>query len=238
MLGNIKTNAKSDPDYNSYFLSSCAAKKNFLTDLSKIGLLGNVKYLKFINQNNEKREPDDSDEELGFIDNEYFFNKNGMIKEQRQYNSNELSQIFVFSYDKKNFLISKDYYNSEREIVTKSIFENKLNNKRKLYRQMEFSAWERSLSDSIKVRYRIFPEEIIEFLYDKNGNLIQQNLYQRNTSFKNVIDYQGGKMIKGKTVSLLDNSIWSSIQYDCLKFDQNQNCIKYEDTDVTIEYYK
>ena len=103
---------------------------------------------------------------------------------------------------------------------------------------MEFRAWERSLSDSIKVRYRIFPEEIIEFLYDKNGNLIQQNLYQRNTSFKNVIEYQDGKMIKGKTVSLLDNSIWSSIQYDCIKFDQNQNCIKYEDTDVTIEYYK
>lgn len=150
----------------------------------------------------------------------------------------ELSQIFVFSYDTKNFLISKDYYNSEREIVTKSIFENKLNNKGKLYRQMEFRAWERSLSDSIKVRYRIFPEEIIEFLYDKNGNLIQQNLYQRNTSFKNVIEYQNGKMIKGKTVSLLDNSIWSSNQYDCLKFDQNQNCIKYEDTDVKIEYYK
>ena len=167
------------------FLSSCAAKKNSLTDLSKIGLAGNVKYLKFINQNNKEKEADDTDEEIEFIDNEYFFNKDGMITEQRRYSSNELSQIFIFSYDKKNFLISKDYYNSKREIVTKSIFENKLNNKGKLYRQMEFRAWERSLSDSIKVRYRIFPEEIIEFLYDKNGNLIQQNLYQRNNSALN-----------------------------------------------------
>ncbi|MEP0212485.1 MAG: hypothetical protein ABJD66_04690 [Cellulophaga sp.] len=220
------------------FLSSCAAKKNYLTDLNKIGLLGNVKYLKFINQNNEEREPADSNEEPGYIDNEYFFNKNGMITEQRQYISNELSQIFVFSYDNKNFLISKEYYNSEREIVTKSMFENKLNNKGKLYRQMEFRAWEKSLSDSTKVQYRIFPEEIIEFLYDNNGKLSQQKHYQSNTSFKYVIEYQDKRITKATTVDLIDNGIWSSTPYDCLKFDQNQNCIKYKDTGVKIEYYK
>ena len=109
------------------FLSSCAARKNSLTDLSKIGLLGNVKYLKFINQNNEEKEADDSDEEIGFIDNEYFFNKNGMITEQRQYSSNELSQIFVFSYDKKNFLISKDYYNLKTNSITRENFTDKWN---------------------------------------------------------------------------------------------------------------
>ena len=220
------------------FLSSCAAKKKSLTDLGKIGLLGNVKYLKFIHQNNDEKKSNDSDEKIGYIDNEYYFNKNGMITEQRQYSSNELSQIFVFSYDKKNFLISKDYYNSIKEIVNKSIFENKFNNKGKLYRQLEFRAWEKSLSDSIRVRYRIFPSEIIEFLYDNNGKLSQQNYYQSNTSFKYVIEYKNGRMVKASTVDLIDNGIWSTSRYDCLKFDQNQNCIKYQDTDVKIEYYK
>jgi len=220
------------------FFSSCATKKNTLTDLEKIGLLGNVKYLKFIHLSNQEKKSDDSDEEVAFIDNEYFFNKSGMITEQRQYISNELRQTFVFSYDKSNLLISKEYYDDAKKLVMRSIFENKLNNKGKLYRQTEYMAWEKSLSDSTNVRYNIFPYEIIEYLYEDNGKLSKQNYYQSNTSFKNVAEYQERRIIKETTISLSDESIWGSTQYNCLKFDQNQNCIEYEDTKVKIEYYK
>ncbi|KAA2218384.1 MULTISPECIES: hypothetical protein [Maribacter] len=221
-----------------FFSSSCATKKNYLTDLEKIGLLGNVKYLKFIHQSNQENEFDDSDEEVAIIDNEYFFNKSGMIAEQREYSSNELSQTILFSYDKNNLLISKGYYDGEKKLTMRSIFENKLNNERKLYRQTEYRAWEKSLSDTTNVRYNIFPYEIIEYLYEGNGKLSKQNYYQSNTSFKIALEYQEKRIFKETIISLSDESIWGSTQYNCLKFDQNQNCIEYKDTKVKIEYYK
>ena len=135
-------------------------------------------------------------------------------------------------------MISKNHYNSSKKLVNKSKFENELNKKGKLYRQTEFNAWEKSLSDSSKVRYQFFPEEIIEFLYDNKGKLSKQKLCQSSlSSFQHVIEYQNGRMYQGTTVDLMDNSIWSSTEYECLKFDSNNNCIKYKDADVKMEYY-
>ena len=70
-----------------------------MTDLDKIGLKGQVKYLKFeshLTEEDEELASSQNEEEGIRIDNEFFFNEDGMISEQRQYSKSELSQIFVF----------------------------------------------------------------------------------------------------------------------------------------------
>ena len=92
-----------------------------MTDLDKIGLKGPVKYLKFTSQPTEGSGTlaNTQNEGEGIrIDNEFFFNEHGMISEQRQYSSSELSQIFVYKYDNNNRLISKEYFNSSNCSLT------------------------------------------------------------------------------------------------------------------------
>jgi len=239
----------------SLLLSNCAINKNRLTDLEKIGLTGKVKYLKFNNQDisknqksgNEPTQHQDEGEGV-FVDNEFLFNKNGMISEQRQYSSNELTQIYKFSYDKKNRLISKDYYNASMELVAKSKFENILNNKGKLIKQTEFRTLGNPLSDTTSVKYSLFPYQITKYLYDGHGNLRQFNQYQSFSPYlKEITEYKNGRMIKYSIVDLMDDSFTGSSYYKCMDFDQEHNCIKYkiigEDhsesyTKVKIEYYK
>ena len=214
-----------------------------MTDLDKIGLKGQVKYLKFESQLTEESEELTRTQNEGEgirIDNEFFFNRNGMISEQRQYSLSELSQIFVFEYDKSNRLISKDYFNSSNELVMKSKFENALNSKGKITRQLEFRAIKNSLTDSSKVAYQKMPHETMEFSYNQNGELTKMTYIQSvfGPDFpKSIIEYKNGLMDKQLSVDLNGNVIGSS-DIICLELDKIGNCIKLKTTDnsTTEEY--
>ena len=223
-----------------------------MTDLDKIGLKGQVKYLKFESQLTEEGGELASTQNEGKgigIDNEFFFNEDGMISEQRQYSKSELSQIFVFEYDNHNRLISKNYFNSSREPVMKSKFENTLNSKGKIIKQLEFRAIKNSLMDSTKITYQKTPHETMEFSYDQNGELTKMTYIQSvfGPNFpKGVIEYKNGQMDKQLSVDSNGNVI-SSSDVICLEFDKIGNCIKLktkdsstaeEYTNAEIRYYE
>jgi hypothetical protein len=223
-----------------------------LTDLEKIGLKGQVKRLKFESISNGKKgelTQADYEGEGTIIDNEFFFNKNGMISEQRQYSSSELSLIFVFEYDEINRLISKKYYNSSNELVMKSKFKNIINSKGKLIRQLEFRATENSMTESSKIEISKKPYETIEFSYSENGELIKMIYIQSifGPDFPRImIEYKNGLMIKQSTIDFSGEVIQSS-EVKCLELDKNGNCTKLKTKDnnpseeytiALIEYYK
>jgi len=227
----------------SILLFSCSENKNTTTDLEKIGLTGQVKSLKFEHTKNEKE-----DENSFYIDNEFYFNENGMISEQNQYSSEGLLHFHSFNYDEKNLLISKTYFNGSREFVSKSKIENVLNKKGKLIMQSEYRALGNSLTDSINLKYSVFPYQITEFLYDSNWNLIKFNVYDRfSSNIKDVTELNNGKIVKNSIVVIEDGEIFSESIYDCVKYDSKKNCIRYKATGIDstesfinarIEYYK
>jgi len=223
-----------------------------LTDLDKIGLKGQVKYLKFeshLTEEDEELASSQNEEEGIRIDNEFFFNEDGMISEQRQYSKSELSQIFVFEYDNHNRLISKGYFNSSHQLVMKSKFENILNNKGKIIKQLEFRSITNSLMDSTKITYQKRPYETMEFSYNRNGKLTKMTYIQSvfGPDFpKSIIEYKNGLMDKQLAIDSNGNVI-SSSDVMCLEFDKIGNCIKLktnnnsmteEYTSAEITYYK
>ncbi|OBQ46703.1 hypothetical protein JJL45_11880 [Tamlana sp. s12] len=211
----------------SILLISCSFSKNVTTDLEKIGLTGKVKSLKFEHERNSTEK-----ENTYFIDNEFYFNQNGMIYEQRQYSSEGLIHINSYNYDKKNLLISKTYFNGSREFVNKSKIENAINKKGKLIKQSEYRALGNSLTDSINLKYSVFPDQITEFLYDSNWNLIKYNVYDRMSSFiKEVTELNNGEIMKSSTVVIEDGEIFSESIYDCVEYDSKKNCIRYKVTE-------
>jgi hypothetical protein len=208
-------------------LISCSSNKNITTDLQKIGLTGKVKSLKF-----EHEKDSTENENTHFIDNEFYFNQNGMISEQRQYSSEGLIHIHSYNYDEKCLLISKTCFNGSREFVNKSKIENVLNKNGRLLKQSEYRALGNSLTDSINLKYIVFPDQITEFLYDSNGNLIKYNNYDRIFSFiKDVIELNNGEIVKNSTIVIEDGEIISESFYNCVEFDTKKNCIRYKVTE-------
>lgn len=225
---------------------SCSSDKNSLTDLEKIGYTGNVKTIKF----EGKEESKEKIEENGYkVSNELLFNRNNMISELRKYSSEGLNEIHTYIYDDNNLLISKNYYDGSREFVSKSKFENELNDKGKLTKQSEFKSLGNSIVDSTDVKFNIFPDQITEFIYDSNENLIQYNVYDRPTSnLKNVIELSNGEVIKTYLIVGDSGELFGEItHFKCDEYDENNNCIKYKLTEndsthsyvnVKIEYYE
>ena len=229
----------------SILLINCSSNKNVTTDLEKIGLTGKVKSLKF---EHERNSTEKENENTYFIDNELYFNQNGMIYEQRQYSSEGLIHIHSYNYDEKNLLISKTYFNGSREFVNKSKIENALNKKGKLIKQSEYRALGNSLTDSINLKYSVFPDQITEFLYDSNSNLIKYNVYDRMSSFiKEVTELNNGEIVKSSTIVIEDGEIFSESIYDCDEYYSKKNCTRYKATErdstesfinARVEYYK
>ena len=235
-----------------FLLFNCSTTKRTLTDLEKIGLKGRVKHLKFESSLNRKKGAlfqTDNEGEGITIDNEFFFNENGMISEQRQYSSSELTQIFIFEYDKINRLISKNYYNSSNELVMKSKFKNTLNSKGKLIRQSEFRATENSLTESSKIEFSKTPHETMEFSYSENGELIKMTYIQSvfGPDFPRIIvEFTNGLVTNQSTIDF-NGEVIQSTEVKCLELDENGNCIKLKTNDnkpseeytvALIEYYK
>jgi hypothetical protein len=210
-----------------------------------MGLTGKVKSLKF---DNERNKAETENENAYFIVNEFYFNQKGFISEQRQYSSEGLIQIHDFNYDKNDLLISKTYFDGSKKFMNKSKIENELNQKGKLIKQSEYISLGNSLTDSINLKYSVFPDQITEFFYDSNWNLTQYNFYDRGSSnMKDVNELKDGEIAKMSTIIISDGEIFSETFYDCVEYDSMKNCRRYRviENDSTesflnlkIEYYK
>ena len=229
----------------SILLLSCSSNKNTTTDLEKIGLNGKVKSLKF---DHERNKAETENENTYFIANEFYFNQKGFISEQQQYSSEGLIQIHDFNYNENDLLISKTYFDGSRKFMNKSKIENELNKKGKLIKQSEYKALGNSLTDSINLKYSVFPDQITEFFYDSNWNLTQYNYYDRTSSFmKEVIELNNNEIVRNSTIIISDGEIFSESSYECVEYDSIKNCRRYRviENDSTesffnlkIEYYK
>lgn len=229
----------------SILLFSCSSDKNATNDLERIGLKGTIKSLRF---EHERNKAETENENAYFIENEFYFNQNGFISEQRQYSSEGLIHIYAFNYDKNNLLISKTYFDDSKKFMNKSKIENELNQKGKLIKQSEYRALGNSLKDSINLKYSVFPDQITEFFYDSNWNLTQYNLYDRTSSFmKEVTQLNDDEIAKISTIIISDGEIFSESSYECVEYDSMKNCQRYRVTEndstesyfnLKIEYYK
>ncbi|WP_299527035.1 hypothetical protein [Winogradskyella sp.] len=229
----------------SILLFSCSSNKNTTTDLEKIGLNGNIKSLKF---DHERNKAEKENENAYYIENEFYFNQKGFISEQRQYSSEGIIQIHDFNYNTNDQLISKTYFDGSRKFMNKSKIENKLNQKGKLIKQSEYRALGNSLTDSINLKYSVFPDQITEFFYDSNWNLTQYNYYDRTSSFiKEVIELNDRGILRNSTIVISDGEIFSVSSYECVEYDSMENCQRYRVTEndstesflnLKIEYYK
>lgn len=223
---------------------SCSVNKNTSTDLEKFGLLGKVKRHKFERRSYVEQES----EETYFLENEYFFNQNGLISEQRQYSSEELVKIYSYKYNDNNILISKICRANSGKFLSKSKYENVFNKKGKLIKQSEFFGLGDPLKDSINLNYNLIPNQITKFYYDSDWNLIKYDIYDRSFSgIKEVMELNGRKIVKTSTVQIKDGEIFSESTYYCVEYDSKDNCIRYKATDgdskesylnATIEYYE
>jgi hypothetical protein len=228
-----------------------------------MGLKGKVKLIRFYNLNksdhDRSAEPNQeisndleseiiNDEEELTSDNEFLFDKNGMICEKRKYLSNKLTWIYILHYDDKSLLKYKDQYNASKQFITRSKFKNIVDNNGNLNKQIEYIPLGNHPIDTINLRFNQFPEKITEYYYDSSGDLSQIIDYQNSISFwKYVTDYKDGRMIKYSTLETINDSIFSSQIFKCLEFDNKLNCTKYklinEDSTESIvkaeiEYYK
>ena len=236
------------PLFTLLFLS--CAKNDILTDLKKIGLKGNVKKIRFyhVPSNDDTEKGEIYDEEELTIDNEYYFNENGMITKKIEYYSNKLNWKYLFKYDEKNLLIFKNQYNSNGELVARSKYENIIDNNGKLNKQNEFITLEKPPLDTIDTKFRKFPEKTTEYFYDVNGNITQINEYQSSVPFwKHITDYEEGNMSKYSTLEISNDSLILSEKFNCLTFDSKLNCIEYNIIDkeknetlvkAEIEYFE
>lgn len=221
----------------SILLISCSSNKNITTDLQKIGLTGKVKSLKF---DHERNIAEQENENAYFIENEFYFNRKGFISEQKQYSSEGLIQIHDFNYDKNDLLISKTYFDGSKKFMNKSKIENELNQKGKLIKQSEYRSLGNSLTDSINLKYSVFPDQITEFFYDSNWNLTQYNFYNRGSSnMKEVTELKDGEIAKISTIIISDGDIFSKTSYDCVEYDSMKNCRRYRviENDSTVSYF-
>lgn len=231
---------------------NCASNNSQLTDLSKMGLIGNVKYVKtntLLPENDEDSINDKNAEQETRIDREYFFNDNGMISEQRNYSPTGLAQKFVFKYDKDNHLISKEYFNPSNKLVMKSNFETQLNSKGQLSKQIEYRAIKSSLADSIEIAYQQTPYETLEFSYGINGELSQMTYIQSvfGPEFPKIeVNYKDGMIDTQSTIDP-NGTLVNSNEMHCMELDKSGNCIRlktvYDNNnggyiDIEIEYYK
>jgi hypothetical protein len=235
-------------------LSGCA-HKNKLTDLQLMGLNESVKRIKYFHfENSEYKKNKNfethaaSKEEVLVINNEYIFNEVGMVEEKREYYFDELRWIYIFNYGKNSLLKYKDQYDVSGEIITRTKYENTLDRKGKLVKQIEYRALANISIDTTDVIFSQFPERITYINYDSSGSLKNTVELKRSMSmWKNITSYKQGQITQHSTVEIKNDSTIFSDRFECLKFDDKSNCVKYkslsEDNsesyiNVEIEYYK
>ena len=113
-----------------FLVTSCSKENVRKTDLELMNLNGKVKLIKVfqykaISKNGViEKEKIDNSKGVAYVDNQFFFNKNGMIQEQREYLSDKLNHKYLFYYDKDLNITKKEYFNSLGELINESNFEN------------------------------------------------------------------------------------------------------------------
>lgn len=224
--------------------TNCSVKQSRYTDLQKMDLNGNVESIKFsqfqaVKKDGQiQKEPIQSSDYIAYVDNEYHFNKKGMINNHIQYISNRMTHKYVYEYDKNLCTISKKYYDSSGKLVNESHFKNVLNEDGELVEETEFMTGKNVDSNIIVSTFENKNKvEKIDYVgdmkfgkqkykYNANNNVIEENNLSEDGEifFKVKTVYnEKGNIIKTVRVDEKGDAI-SIANYKYLKFDDKGNC--------------
>ncbi|GAA0872974.1 hypothetical protein GCM10009117_21210 [Gangjinia marincola] len=191
---------------------------------------------------------------IAYVDNEYYFNKKGMIDNHIQYTSNRMTHKYVYEYDKNLCTISKKYYDYSGELVNESYFKNVLNEEGELVEEKEYMTGKNvdrnvilsNFVDKNKVEEIDYVGDMIlrkqKYKYNANNNVIEEiNLSEGDQiSFKVKHLYNYNRNIV-KTVTVDEKGDTISIEnYKYLKFDDEGNWTKMlitgsDSTEILVE---
>lgn len=232
-----------------------------------MNLKGNVKSIKLfqykaISKNGViEKEKIENLEGVAYINNQFFFNKKGMIEEQREYISDKLKNKYLYFYDKDLNVTKKEYYNSLGELISKSNFENIHNSNGELIEEKEIMNGEQFKNNwthrIFKNKNEITKNEYLdsniyrsyEYQYDDKGNIIQEISYNndRTIFFKIMTSFDdNNNRIKDIVLDDKEGKI-SQTHYKYPEFDTQNNwkrILIYKDdiltklTEVKIEYFQ
>jgi len=250
----------------SAILLNCSNETIRKTDLDEMHIKGKVKSVKIfqykaVKKNGKiKKEKIDNSGSSVSVNNQFDFNKKGMVTEQRKYISDRFSKKFTYVYDDDLNILSKDYYDNSGNLLAESKFENVHNSNGELIEEKEFMTgknldnnWtHKFFKNKNKVKKIDYSgeksHEIREYFYDKNGNLIQENWNSPDGTIhmKTIMEYNDGNL---KQTSILDSkdSLISNQYFEYLEFDHGNNWTKLlisennkpeSIIEVEIEYYE
>jgi len=227
----------------SVLFANCSVKNSRYTDLQKMNLNGNVESIKFsqfqaVEKNGQiEKQPLPKLDYMAYVDNEYHFNKKGMIEDHIQYISNRMTHKYVYEYDKNLCTISKKYYNQSGELVNESYFKNVLNEEGEIVEEKEFMTGKNVDSNVIlstfvnknKVEKIVYVGDMIfgkqKYKYNANNNVIEEtDLSEDDQIFLKVKTFYNDKGNIIQTVSVDEKGDTISIEnYKYLKFDDKGN---------------
>ncbi|MBJ2176550.1 hypothetical protein JBL43_20040 [Aureibaculum sp. A20] len=232
--------------YYSYLLIlllSCSNQPVRETDLKRMNLNGNVKSVKLtqfkavLNNGVIEKEKFENSEGVIYADNKYFFNKNGMILEHKEYLSDTLNSRISIQYDKNLNILKKHYYNSTGELINESTFENTHNSNGELIEEKELMRGNEFKNKWINKIFKDKKEVIkinhsgsdtlksYKYEYDKKGNRIKEIRYQSDGSvfieIMNSFDNNNSR-IKEIVIGSANDTI-SNENYEYLEFDLYNN---------------
>lgn len=158
-----------------------------------MSLKGNIKSLKIfqfdaieLNGVVQKTKPDNS-KEVVYVNNQYTFNKQGMIIEHQEFISDELSQRFTYEYDNDLNILKKHYYNQKGDLINTSNYENIHDSSGNLIEEKEFMTgkhfennWTQKIfKNKNETNKNVYVGEEIyktyEYIYDKQNNRTEEN---------------------------------------------------------------
>ena len=173
------------------------------------------------------------------VDNQFEFNRLGMITEQRRYISDKLSNKFIYEYDIDLNIIAKDYYDNSGNLMAESKFENIHHSEGELIEEKEYMTGE-NLDNNWTHKFFVNKNEIKEisysgeraydireYFYNKNGNLIKENWNNRDGKvyIKTLYKYENGNIYQVSTFDSNDSLI-SKEKYNYLTYDHKKNWTK------------
>lgn len=223
-------------------VTSCSKENIRKTDLELMNLNGKVKFIKvfqykaILRNGVIEKEKVDNSKDVAYVDNQVFFNKKGMIQEQREYISDKLNHKYLFHYDKDLNITKKEYFNSLGELINESDFENIYNSNGELIEEREIMKGEQFKSNWIQ---KIFKDKNVitkneyldteiyksyEYQYDNNGNRIIENRYNKDGTLSIQIMTSFNNNNRIKEIMLDGNGeTFSQERYEFPEFDSNNN---------------
>ena len=196
------------------------------THLQEMKLNGEVKYLKVYEYNNK---------ELNFV-KEYFFNRQGNIERNNNYQKGQLNSEFIYHYDDQGRfsfyeMNTQNKYDNKHHIILSTIYreEKELFHIEFVYNDID------QLVEVSNFNNKNELQSTLKNYYDSLGNLSKSDTYNAkgDKTTSREMEYDAyNNVIKDKIILDSKRSLEYNYQY---KYDSHQNYITKEDSNTKVK---